>query len=161
MAHLFPNFEAYYRGYGLTERKDGTYVACNDTPELYGKCDYPNIGLGWEVDQGKTFDRDAICKRIDEVIEERDKRIAWVREFAQTDNRPSFVSSYLLDSCDPRNIAGHKSRSRHAQAELYDIWCDGSRHLMRYSMGVVAVSETLYLYRKFLITKGYIKDNKK
>ena len=159
MAHLFPTYEACYKGYGLTKRNDGTYTAINNTPELHNQCDFPNIGLGWPVDQGRTYGYDAICKRIDEVIAERKQRIGWVREFAQTCEHPSMVSEYLLDSCDPRNIEGHRSRSNHTEAELYHIWFDGTGCKMRYGIGYVAVSKTKYHYRKFLIEKGYIEDN--
>ena len=159
MGHYFPNYEAYYNGYGLTKCKDGSYTAVNITPELYDKCDYPNIGLGWSVDLGKTYDYEAICKRIDEVIDEREKRIGWVREFVKTTEKPDWTERYLLSSCDPSNEYGHRSRSYHTEAERYEIWESGGEYYRHWGMGYVNVSKTMYLYRQFLIEKGYIEDN--
>ena len=117
MAHLFPTYDAYYKGYGLTKCSDGTFTALHDTPELYDEQDYPNIGLGFSVDQGKIYDCDSIRIRIDEVIAEREKRIGWVKEFSKTCKNPEW------------------------------------------SMGCVTVSKTKFLYRKFLLGKGYITAN--
>lgn len=157
--HCFPEYDSCYRGYGLTERKDGTCCAINNTPDLYGQVDYPNIGLGWSVDNGRSYTTEQMHRRIDEVIAERERRIGWVKEFAATCDKPERVESYLLSSCDPNNLQGHQSRSNHTQAELYDMWFDGREYNMRYSLGYIGVSKTKYLYRQFLIEKGYIVKN--
>ena len=159
MQHSFPTYDAIYKGYGLTKCSDGTYTAVNITPELIDTVDFPNIGLGWPVDQGRTFDYDAICKRIDEVIAERDKRIGWVKEFAQTCEKSDWTERYLLDSCDPTNRNGQRHKSHHAEAEHNDIWFDGDEYRMWWCMGYVKTSRTKYLYRCFLIEKGYINKN--
>ena len=159
MTHIFPTYDAYYKGYGLTKCSDGTFTALHDTPELYDEQDYPNIGLGFPVDQGKTYDCDSIRIRIDEVIAEREKRIGWVKEFSKTCKNPEWTERYLLDSCDPTNGNGHRSRSNHTEAEIYNIWYDGISYNMEWSMGCVTVSKTKFLYRKFLLGKGYITAN--
>ena len=38
------------------------------------------------------------------------------------------------------------------------MWSDGIHYYMRWGMGFVEVSKTKYLYRQFLIEKGYIED---
>ena len=156
--HLFPKYDSYYRGYGLTERKDGTYSAINDTPDLHGQVDYPNIGLGWAVDNGRNYTLEQMQQRIDEVIAERDKRIGWVKEFAATCDKPERVESYLLSSCDPNNVEGHRGRSNHTEAELHHTWFDGTHYNMRWCFGYIAVAKTKHLYRQFLIEKGYITE---
>lgn len=159
MAHSFPTYDAYYKGYGLTKAADGICTACNNTPELFDTVDFPNIGLGWPVDQGRTYDCDALCKRIDEVITEREKRIGWVKEFARTCKNPSWTERYLLESCDPNNRDGQLHKSHHTEAEHNDIWFDGDEYRMRRCMGYAKTSRTKYLYRCFLIEKGYINNN--
>ena len=113
MAHCFPTYDAYYRGYGLTKADDGTCTACNNTPELYDTVDFPNIG----------------------------------------------TERYLLESCDPNNRDGQLHKSHHTEAEHNDIWFDGDEYRMRWCMGYVKTSRTKYLYRCFLIEKGYINNN--
>ena len=159
ITHLFPTYNAHYRGYGLVKREDGTYGAFSDTPELYDKQDYPNIGMGWPVDQGITYDYSAMCRRIDEVIADREKRIGWVKEFAQTQKKPEWTERYLLSDSDPDNDEGHRGRSYHTVGELYHSWQSGVEYYRRYGMGYVKISKTLFLYRRFLIGKGYIIDN--
>ena len=159
MVHRFPTYDEYYRGYGLTRCKDGTCTAIRNTPELNDQTDYPNIGLGWSVDKGRSYNVEEMKQRIDEVIVERERRIGWVKEFAQTQEKPDWTKRYLLDSCDPNNDDGHRGRSHHTEAELYDMWSDGIHYYMRWGMGFVKVSKTKYLYRQFLIEKGYIIDN--
>ena len=156
MAYYFPTYRAYYKGYGLTQCPDGTYTAVNNTLELHDECDYPNIGLGWPVDLGRKYDYEAICKRIDEVIADREKRIGWVREFAKTTEKPDWTERYLLGSCDPSNEYGHQSRSHHTEAETHEIWDAGYGYHMRWSMWWVETSKTKFLYRQFLIERGYI-----
>lgn len=158
MTH-YPSYDACYKGYGLTRCDNGTYTAVNNTPELDDTVDYPNIGLGWVVDQGKTYDYNAICLRIDEVIAEREKRIGWVREFAKTCKNPDWTERYLLGSCDPNNRNGHRHRSHHTEAEYSEIWQDGNEYRMRWCMGYKNTSRTKYLYRRFLIGKKYIINN--
>lgn len=160
MAHCFPTYDECYKGYGLAKCKDGAYTACSDTSELQGKMDYPNIGLGWSVDNGRSYNLEEIKRRIDEVIAMRERRIGWVREFSQTQKNPEWTERYLMESCDPNNNEGHQGRSNHAEAELYSMWYDGTQYKMRWGFGCVTVSKTKFLYRKFLIEKGYIIDNK-
>ena len=159
MAHWFPTYNEYYRGYGLTLCKDGSCTAVNNTRELHGKMDYPNIGLGWPVDKGRKYTVEEMRQRIDEVIAERERRIGWVKEFAQTQKKPEWTERYLLSSCDPGNNEGHGRRSYHTEAELYHSWQSGGEYYQRYSMGYIKISRTLFLYRQFLIEKGYIINN--
>lgn len=156
--HYFPEYALYYRGYGLTNGDGGRCSAMHDTPELYDKCDYPNIGLGWPVDKGRSYNLEEMKQRIDEVIAERERRIGWVKEFAQTQKKPDWTERYLLESCDPNNDDGHRGRSHHTEAELYHMWSDGIHYYMRWGMGFVEVSKTKYLYRQYLIERGYIED---
>ncbi|MBO4499155.1 MAG: hypothetical protein J5732_02750 [Bacteroidaceae bacterium] len=160
MIHWFPTYDECYKGYGLTKCQNETCTASNDTPELQGKMDYPNIGLGWSVDNGRSYSLEEIKQRIDEVIAERGRRIGWVREFSQTQKNPEWTERYLMESCDPNNDEGHQDRSNHAEAELYGMWYDGTYYKMHWGMRCVTVSKTKFLYRKFLIEKGYIIDNK-
>ena len=156
MAHYFPEYALYYRGYGLTDVDGDRCCAMHDTPELYDKCDYPNIGLGWPVDKGRSYNVEEMKQRIDEVIAERERRIGWVKEFAQTQKKPDWTERYLLSSCDPSNEYGHHSRSHHTEAERYEIWESGGEYYRHCGMGYVNVSKTQYLYRQFLIERGYI-----
>lgn len=156
--HYFPEYALYYRGYGLTNGDGGRCSAMHDTPELYDKCDYPNIGLGWPVDKGRSYNLEEMKQRIDEVIAERERRIGWVKKFAQTQKKPDWTERYLLESCDPNNDDGHRGRSHHTEAELYHMWSDGIHYYMRWGMGFVEVSKTKYLYRQYLIERGYIED---
>lgn len=151
-------FHTYHGGYGIVVRQDGTCCAYRDTSELDNELDYPYIGFGGPVDQGETFDIKAIRKRIDEVIAEREKRIGWVKEFARTQKSPKWVESYLMSSCDPNNIRGHSNRTHHTEAEMYGIWANSGEYLMRFGMGFRFTSKIKYFYRKFLIEKGYIKE---
>lgn len=158
MEHYFPTYQTKYRGYGINIGSKRC-IASTDTPELYDKCDYPNIGYGWPVDRGIDYDYDSICKRIDEVIAEREKRIGWVREFAQTTKKPDWTERYLLSSIDPNNDYGHQGRSCHTKAELTNIWPSGDEYYMQWGMGRVKTSQTMYLYRQFIIAKGYISTD--
>ena len=156
----FSEDDTYYRGYGLEGRKDGTCLALSDTPDLHEEMDYMNIGFGGPVDRGRSYTVDKMKKRIDEVIADRQKRIGWVKEFSQTCKKPDWAERYLLQSCDPNNKRGHMRRSNHTEAELYHIWTDDWKYYMRSTFGYVETSRTKYLYRKFLIEKGYIEDKK-
>jgi hypothetical protein len=159
MAYWFPTYDEYYRGYGLTRCKDGSCTAISNTPELNDKTDYPNIGLGWPVDKGRSYNVEEMKQRIDEVIAERERRIGWVKEFAKTQPKPDRTERYLLSDSDPYNEDGHRGRSYHTVGELYHSWQSGVEYYRRYCMGYIKISKTLFLYRQFLIEKGYIIDN--
>lgn len=150
------NYDIYYKGYGLKIRNDKSCCALNDTPELRDELDFPNIGLGGPFDKGHSYTVEEMKKRIDEIISDREKRVLWVEEFAQTCKKPNLVKKYLLESCDTSNRNGHARRSNHTEAEIYNIWSDGVKYYMEYTLGFVETSKIKYLYRKFLCEKRYI-----
>lgn len=161
MAHVCYNgYNEYYRGYGLTYRKDGYCTASDDTPELWDKIDYPCIGLGRSLDNGRNYTVAEMKQRIDEVIAEREKRIGWVKEFAKTQKKPDWTERYLLSEWDPNNKMGHCGESHHHQAETTEIVKVDDEYRMPFGMGWVKTSKTKYLYRQFLIGKSYIKKEK-